>query len=124
MVVGATPNALIGAVVGVAFALTGIVAFAISAGSHFATSPGHGATGLGGLHCGLYVVVGLGLLAAAATGRARSVNTVVGATYLVAGVVLLALFDGEPQLLMLHEPDNVAHLAGAALLLGFGSTSD
>lgn len=108
--------------VGVLFVLTGIVGFAISAGSHLATAPGHTANGLGGLHCLLYAVIGAGLLIGAASGRARSVNTFVGAAYLVVGVALLALVDGGPQLLTLHEADNSAHLVGAALLLGFGRT--
>lgn len=120
--VTAKPNALLGVVVGIAVVFTAIVGFAISAGSHLATSPGHSADGLGGLHCALYAAIGVGLLVGAACGRARAVNTLVGGSYLVVGVVLLALVDGGPQLLTLHEIDNVAHLAGAALLLGFGRT--
>ncbi|MGQ0463780.1 MAG: DUF4383 domain-containing protein [Sporichthyaceae bacterium] len=120
--VAAKPNVLLGAVLGVALVLTGVVGFAISAGSNLATPPGHSGHGLGGLHCLLYAALGIGLLVGAALGRARQVNTILGAAYLVLGVVLLALLDSGPQLLTLHDADNVAHLAGAALLLGFGRT--
>lgn len=119
-----TPNALLGACLGAGYLLAGVVAFAISTGSHIATSPGHSAAGLGGLHCALYVLVGLGLATAAACGRARSANTVVGAGYLAVGFVLMIAADGGLQLLALHETDNVVHLVSAALLLGFGRTQE
>lgn len=118
------PNAMLGAVLGAGYLLAGVVAFAIAAGSQMATSSGHHADGLGGLHCALYVLAGLGLLLGVAGGHARTANSAFGAGYLLVGVALLVGAEGAPQLLALHETENLVHLGSAALLLGFGRTQE
>ncbi|MGQ0847039.1 MAG: DUF4383 domain-containing protein [Sporichthyaceae bacterium] len=117
------PNAVVGAAVGAGYLLAGVVASAITTGSYLATSPGHHADGLGGVHCAMYAVVGLLLLVGIARGRARLVNTLVGGAYVVLGLALLPVADA-PQLLALHEADNLVHLVSAALLFGFGRTQE
>lgn len=111
-----------GALVGVGYLLTGIVCAAVALGAGMATSPGHDGPGLGAAHCGAYLAVGAVLLCAVLLGRSRAANSLVGASYLGLGLLLLTV-DG-PQLLALHHPDAVAHLVTAAVLLGFGRTQE
>lgn len=117
-----TPNALVGAVVGVGYLLTGVVCTAVALGAGMAASPGHDGAGLGAAHCGAYLAVGAALLCAVVLGRARAANSLIGATYLGLGLLLLSV-DG-PQLLALQHPDAVVHLGTAAVLLGFGRTQE
>lgn len=117
-----TPNALLGALVGVGYLLAGVVCTAVALGAGMAASPGHDGPGLGAAHCSAYLTVGAALLCAVVLGRARAANGLIGATYLGVGLLLLTV-DG-PQLLALHQPDAVVHLGTAALLLGFGRTQE
>ncbi len=119
-----SPNMVLAVALGGGFLVAGVIALAITLGGSMASTPGHHAGGYGGLHCCAYLAVGVLLLVGAAKGRAREVNTLVGLTYLVVGVILMAAFDEAPQLLTLHETHNVVHLVSAALLLGFGRTQE
>jgi hypothetical protein len=121
--VRAGPNAVLGFVVGALYLLVGAACSAVALGAGLASSPGHDGPGPAGAHCAAFLIVGALLVAAVPSGRARTANTLVGATYLGLGLAL-SFRSTAPQLLALHHPDAVAHLCAAALLLGFGRTQE
>ncbi|HZE66611.1 MAG TPA: hypothetical protein VE081_08285 [Sporichthyaceae bacterium] len=118
----AGPNAAIALAVGLAYGLAGVVATAVGMGSVLATSGETGHPAVAGPSTAGYLTISLILLAAVATGRARSTNSLLGGAYLAAGVALALFTDGDPQLLTLNHPGHVMHLCTAALLVGFGRT--
>lgn len=119
----AGPNAVLALVVGAGYLLVGAVCSAVALGAGLASSPGHHGPGPAAAHCAAFLTVGALLLAAAGSGRARSANTAVGATYLGLGLAL-SFSSAGPELLALDHADAVAHLCAAALLLGFGRTQE
>ena len=58
------------------------------------------------------------------TAMARTVNTGVGAVYLLVGVLGLFLLTSPLNIIALNGADNVLHLASAVLLLGVGLSMD
>jgi hypothetical protein len=70
------------------------------------------------------VHIGVGLLLALAalrgTGTATTANTLVGGVYLIVGIAGLFLSNSELDIIALNHPDNLLHLASAAVLLGTG----
>ena len=55
---------------------------------------------------------------------ARTVNTGVGAVYLLVGILGLFLLTSPLNIIALNGADNVLHLASAVLLLGVGLSLD
>ena len=78
------------------------------------------------LHNVIHLASGAALLAAGlkSVPAARSVNTTVGAVYLLVGIVGLFLVDSAANIIALNGADNVLHLASAVLLLGVGLSQD
>lgn len=118
-----SPNESVAVVLGAIYLLAGIVAGAVSLGATMAVSDAPSA-GVSPVRTISYLVLGLVLLAAAAQGRAKSANSVIGAAYLVAGVLLPLVGEPGCRLLSLNHPDCLIQLGTAALLLGFGRTQD
>ncbi|GDY32193.1 DUF4383 domain-containing protein [Gandjariella thermophila] len=121
-----SPNRLVGGVFGAVYVLVGAVGFAITRGADLAATSGPQLIifELNPLHNVVHVLVG-GLLAGAALGAARAsrvVNTLVGAVYLVVGVAGFFVAGSHLNILAVNQPDNLLHLASAALLLGVGLT--
>ncbi len=57
-------------------------------------------------------------------GAARAANIVIGAAYLLLGVVGLFMLASEADILALNSWTTGPHLASAALLLGLGVSAD
>ena len=55
---------------------------------------------------------------------AKGSNVLVGAIYLALGIIGLFILDSDLNILSLNGPDNVLHLASAAVLLGVGLSMD
>lgn len=119
-----SPNRLLGTVLGAVYLLVGLVGFVITAGTGFAAANGQHLLifELNPLHNIVHIAVGALLAGAAWRGAhdAKAVNTLVGAVYLAVGVLGLFLTTSSANLLALNHPDNVLHLASAAVLLGVG----
>lgn len=124
-----SPNRLLATVFGAVYLLVGLLGFAYTGGvSFFATE--------GGLILGLFEVnifhnvahllIGAALLIAglANVRAAKTVNTVVGAAYLLLGIVGLFLVGTSANILAINGADNVLHFASAVLLLGVGLGAD
>jgi hypothetical protein len=121
-----SPNRLLGALFGAVYLLVGLVGFAITTGVGFADRHGKDLIffELNPLHNVVHVGVGLALALAAWRGAkpAATVNTLVGGVYLAVGVIGLVVSNSGIDILALNHPDNLLHLATAAVLLGFGVT--
>jgi hypothetical protein len=118
-----SPNELVAVIVGSVYLVAGIVAGAITLGTTMAVSDDP-APGISHVRTMSYLGLGLVLLLATGRGRAKSANTVLGAAYLIVGVVLPILGQPGCGLLTLNHPECAIQLSTAALLLGFGRTQD
>lgn len=117
-----SPNAVVAVTVGLVYLSVGVVALAVRVGRAMATAGPASDVGL--LTLSVHLAFGWVLVLATAAGWAKLSNTVVGASYLLVGLALESLPDVGPGLLTLNDPENVVHLATAALLFGFGRTQD
>ena len=122
-------NKLVGVVFGAVYVLVGLLGFTVSGGSSFAGTDGGLLLGIfmvNPLHNIAHLLVGVLLLAGglAALQVAKSVNTLVGAVYLVLGVLGLFLLNSSADILALNSADNVLHFGSALLLLIVGLAAD
>ena len=117
---------MIGYTFGAVYLLVGLAGFAVSAGHGFAATNSGRLLGLfevNGLHNVVHLLVGGALLGAARAGQSasRSVNLMVGAVYLLVGVLGLFILHSSLNLLALNGLDNGLHFASALVLLGSAS---
>ena len=122
-------NKVVGVVFGAVYVLVGLLGFTVSGGSSFAGMDGGLLLGIfmvNPLHNIAHLLVGALLLAGglAALQVAKSVNTLVGAVYLVLGVLGLFLLNSSADILALNSADNALHFASALLLLIVGLAAD
>ena len=124
-----SPNRLLGAVFGVVYLLVGLIGFAVTGFSNFASYESNDKViffQVNPLHNIAHLAIGALLLFSAMKGiaAAKGSNVLVGAVYLLLGIVGLFILDSSANILSLNGPDNVLHLASAALLLGVGLSQD
>ncbi len=121
-------NVLVAYVSGALYLIIGLIGFAVTSGVGFADRNGKDLLlfEINPLHNIVHLLIG-GLLIAGARGgllTARRVNTLVGAVYLVVGVLGLVLLHSALDILALNWADNALHLGSAALLLSVGVRAD
>jgi uncharacterized protein DUF4383 len=125
-----SPNRLVGAIFGVVYLLVGLLGFAYTGFSDFAGTNTNdkilGIFEVNPLHNIVHLLIGALLLFAARGGvsPAKGANTLVGAVYLLVGIIGLFILDSSANILSLNAADNVLHLASAVLLLGVGLSQD
>jgi hypothetical protein len=126
-----SPNRLLGIVFGVVYLVIGILGFFLTSSTGFVATSGPKLIGLfeiNPLHNVAHLLVGAALLIAGLSGAraAKAVNTIIGAVYLLLGVVGLLLVGGDNPLnvLALNGADNVLHFASAVVLLAVGLGAD
>ena len=111
-------------VFGAVYVLVGVLGFVFTGLSDFAAPSDDKLIlfGVNPLHNLVHIAVGaLWLASSRSESSARAVSTLIGAVYLLVGV--LGLFvngSSDLNLLNLNQPDNALHLASAALGLYFG----
>jgi hypothetical protein len=123
-----SPNRLLAAVFGAVYVLVGLAGFAVTGFGDFAGTH----TGdklivfeINPLHNIVHLAIGVLLLFASRTiSTAKGANTLVGAVYLLVGIVGLFILDSSANILSLNSADNVLHLASAIVLLGVGVSQD
>lgn len=119
-------NRVVGYVFGVVYVVIGLLGFTVTSGVGFADPDGGLLLGIfevNVLHNLVHVAVGALLAGGAAAGRAKQVNLLVGAVYLVVGIFgLVVPGDGAANILALNAADNGLHFASSILLLGVGLT--
>lgn len=120
---GRPPNTVLGVLLGWAYLTAGVVAVAVNLGVGMA-GPQSESADFSSARMSAYLVLGSVLVIAAVRGRAKPANSLLGALYLLVGVILLFSAGADAQLLALNHPDQVVHLGSAALLFGVGRTQD
>jgi hypothetical protein len=111
-------------VFGAVYVLVGLLGFAFTGFANFAGTSDDKLLlfGVNPLHNIIHLAVGaLWLASSRSESSARAVSILIGAVYLVVGI--LGLFingSSDLNLLNLNQPDNALHLASAALGLYFG----
>jgi len=124
-----SPNRLLGAVFGVVYLLVGLIGFAVTGFDGFVDTDTNEKViffEVNPLHNIAHLGIGALLLFSAmkSVAAAKGSNVLVGAVYLLLGIVGLFILDSEANILSLNRADNVLHLASAALLLGVGLSQD
>lgn len=124
-----SPNRLLATVFGGVYLLVGLLGFAVTGGVGFIATEGGLLLGLfavNPLHNVAHLLIGAALLIAGLSNvaAAKSVNTVVGAVYLLLGIVGFFLVGTALNILALNTADHFLHLASAIVLLGVGLAAD
>ncbi|MBC7441611.1 MAG: DUF4383 domain-containing protein [Ramlibacter sp.] len=124
-----SPNRLVATVFGAVYLLVGLLGFAVTGGISFIATEGGLLLGLfavNPLHNVAHLLIGAALLIAglASVPAAKSVNTTIGAVYLLLGIVGFFIASTALNILALNTPDHFLHLASAIVLLGAGLATD
>ncbi len=125
---GSSPNRLVAVIFGAVYALVGLLGFTVTGAVEFAGPDGELLLGIfqvNPLHNIVHLLIGLALLVGGIAGvrAAKTVNIIVGAAYLLLGIVGFFL-DGPANFLALNLADHFLHLATAIILLGVGLAAD
>lgn len=126
---GSSPNRIVATVFGAVYLLVGLLGFAVTGGVGFLATEGGlllGIFAVNPLHNIAHLLIGAALLVAglANVRAAKTVNTVVGAAYLLLGVAGFFLVGTAANILALNVPDHFLHLGSAVVLLAIGVGAD
>jgi hypothetical protein len=127
--VTSSPNRLVAVIFGAVYLLVGLLGFTATMGVGFFDTEGGLLLGLFEVnifHNIAHLLIGAALLIAGLRNvrAAKTVNTVVGAAYLLLGLVGLFIVDSAANILAINAADNVLHFASAILLLAVGLGAD
>jgi hypothetical protein len=129
--VSQSPNRLLGIFLGIIYLLDGIYGFFLTSDTGFASTSGPKVFDLfevNPLHNLVHVAIGIALLTAGLVSAraAKAGNTILGALFLLVGVVGLLLSSGNNPLnvLAINGADNVLNFATAVVLLVVGIGAD
>ena len=120
-----SPNRLVATIFGAVYILVGLLGFAVTGGVGFLATEGGLLLGIfmvNPLHNIAHLLIGVALLIAglASARAAKTVNIIIGATYLLLGIVGFFLVGTALNILALNTFDHFLHLASALVLLGVG----
>ena len=124
-----SPNRLVATIFGAVYILVGLLGFAVTGGVGFIATEGGLLLGIfevNPLHNIAHLLIGAALLIAGLVSAraAKIVNIVVGATYLLLGIVGFFLVGTALNILALNTFDHFLHLASALVLLGVGLATE
>jgi len=124
-----SPNRIVATIFGAIYLLVGLLGFAVTGGVGFLATEGGlllGIFAVNPLHNVAHLLIGAALLVAglANVRAAKTVNTVVGAAYLLLGVAGFFLVGTAANILALNVPDHFLHLGSAVVLLAIGVGAD
>lgn len=124
-----SPNRLVAVVFGAVYIVVGLLGFAVTSGVDFIATEGElllGVFAVNPLHNIAHLLIGAALLIAGLVSvrAAKSVNVVIGATYLLLGVAGFFLVGTALNILALNTADHFLHLASALVLLATGIATD
>jgi hypothetical protein len=122
---GSSPNRLVATIFGAVYLVVGALGFTVTAGVGFIATEGGLLLGIfevNPLHNIAHLLIGAALLIGGLSNAraAKTVNIVVGAAYLLLGVVGFFLAGTALNILALNTFDHFLHLASALVLLGVG----
>ncbi len=124
-----SPNRLVATIFGAVYILVGLLGFAVTGGVGFLATEGGLLLGIfmvNPLHNIAHLLIGAALLIAGLVSAraAKTVNIVIGATYLLLGIVGFFLVGTALNILALNTFDHFLHLASAIVLLGVGLATE
>ncbi len=124
-----SPNRLVATIFGAVYILVGLLGFAVTGGVGFLATEGGLLLGIfmvNPLHNIAHLLIGAALLIAGIVSAraAKTVNIVIGATYLLLGIVGFFLVGTALNILALNTFDHFLHLASAIVLLGVGLATE
>ena len=124
-----SPNRLLASVFGAVYLLVGLLGFTATSGVGFFDVKGGLLLGIfevNVFHNVAHLLIGAALLIAGLSSvrASKTVNTTVGAAYLLLGVVGLFILNSAANILAINSADNVLHFASAVVLLGVGVGAD
>ncbi len=124
-----SPNRLLGIVFGAVYIVVGLLGFTVTSGVGFFATQGGLLLGIFEVnifHNVAHILIGAALLIAGLSNvrAAKTVNSVVGAAYLLLGLLGLFLIGSALNILALNAADNVLHFASAVVLLAVGIGAD
>lgn len=122
---GSSPNRLVATIFGAVYLVVGALGFAVTGGVGFVATEGGLLLGIfevNPLHNIAHLLIGAALLIAGLSNAraAKTVNIIVGAAYLLLGIVGFFLAGTALNVLALNTFDHFLHLASALVLLGVG----
>ncbi|QUW19009.1 DUF4383 domain-containing protein [Agrococcus sp. Marseille-Q4369] len=123
-----SPNRLVATIFGAVYLLVGLMGLFV-AGTNIVGEEGGlllGVFQVNHLHNIVHLAIGAALLLAGlrSTAAAKRVNVIVGAVYLLVGIVGFFIVDTAANILALNTPDHFLHLGSAIVLLGVGLALD
>ncbi|WP_019181772.1 DUF4383 domain-containing protein [Microbacterium yannicii] len=120
-----SPNRLVATIFGAVYLVVGALGFAVTGGVGFIATEGGLLLGIfevNPLHNIAHLLIGAALLIGGLSSvkAAKTVNVIVGAAYLLLGIVGFFIADTGANILALNTADHFLHLASALVLLGVG----
>jgi hypothetical protein len=120
-----SPNRLVATIFGAVYLVVGALGFAVTGGVDFIATEGGlllGVFEVNPLHNIAHLLIGAALLIGGlkSVKAAKTVNVIVGAAYLLLGIVGFFIADTGANILALNTADHFLHLASALVLLGVG----
>jgi len=124
-----SPNRLVATIFGAVYLVVGALGFAVTGGVGFIATEGGLLLGIfevNPLHNIAHLLIGAALLIAGLSSvvAAKTVNVIVGAVYLLLGIVGFFLVGTALNILALNTFDHFLHLASAIVLVGVGLAAD
>ncbi|SDG71685.1 DUF4383 domain-containing protein [Microbacterium pygmaeum] len=124
-----SPNRLVATIFGAVYILVGLLGFAVTGGVGFLATEGGLLLGIfevNPLHNIAHLLIGAALLIAGlmSARAAKTVNIIVGAAYLLLGIVGFFLVGTALNVLALNTFDHFLHLGSAIVLLGVGLAAE
>lgn len=124
-----SPNRLVATIFGIVYLLVGLIGFLVTGGTDFAATDGPLLLGIfmiNPLHNVVHLLIGAALLIAGLSSvpAAKGVNGVVGAVYLLVGIVGFFIADTAFNILALNVADHFLHLVSAVILLAVAIGAD
>ncbi|RNE62489.1 DUF4383 domain-containing protein [Cryobacterium tepidiphilum] len=124
-----SPNRLLATIFGAVYLLVGLLGFTVTGGVGFVSTDGGlllGIFAVNPLHNMAHLLIGAALLIAglSTVAASKTVNTTIGAVYLLLGIVGFFIADTPLNILALNTPDHFLHLGSAIVLLGAGLGAD
>ena len=124
-----SPNRLVAIIFGAVYLVVGALGFLVTAGVDFIATEGGLLLGIfevNPLHNIVHLLIGAALLIAglSSVSAAKATNIVVGAVYLLVGIVGFFLVGTALNILALNTFDHFLHLVSALVLLGVGLAAE
>jgi hypothetical protein len=124
-----SPNRLLATVFGGVYLLVGLLGFTVTSGIGFFDVKGGLLLGIfevNVFHNVAHLLIGAALLIAGLSNlrASKTVNTTIGAAYLLLGIVGLFILNSAANILAINSADNVLHFGSAVILLVVGLGAD